>query len=82
MTLVLELPPIVETQLRADAKARGVDMETLALETLAFTPFRGDATAREAARLWARLVDPNWLTPKRTMRPFTKLRRLRRRCAR
>jgi hypothetical protein len=38
MTLVLELPAEVETQLRADAAARGVAVEDYAVEKLRRTP--------------------------------------------
>ncbi len=53
MTLTLEITPEIETRLRADAQRIGVPLETLAFERLT-----GDDTHSAAARLWARLSNP------------------------
>lgn len=53
MTLTLEISPEIETQLRADAQRVGVPLEALAFERLT-----GDSSHSAAARLWARLANP------------------------
>ncbi len=53
MTLTLEISPEIETQLRADAAQIGVPLESLAFERLTL-----DSSHSAAARLWARLTNP------------------------
>lgn len=53
MTLTLEITPEIETRLRADAARANVPLEALAFERLT-----GDGSHSAAARLWARLTNP------------------------